>query len=41
LKIDVFGDIGIATYYPQVSFIHVGVEKSGRGRQTFIFLRTE
>jgi ketosteroid isomerase-like protein len=41
LKIDVFGDIGIATYYPQVSFIQDGVEKSGSGRQTLVFLRTE
>lgn len=40
LKIDVFGDIGIATYYPHVSFIQDGVGKSGSGRQTLVFLRT-
>ena len=28
LKIDVFGDIGIATYYQHVSFVQDGVEKS-------------
>ena len=41
LKIDVFGDIAIATYYPHVSFIQDGVEKSGSGRQTLVFLKTE
>jgi uncharacterized protein (TIGR02246 family) len=41
LKIDVFGDIGIATYYPHVSFVQDGVEKSGSGRQTLVFLKTE
>ncbi len=41
LKIDVFGDIGIATYYPHVSFVQDGVEKSGSGRQTLVFLKTK
>jgi len=40
LKIDVFGDIGIATYYPHVSFVQDGVEKRASGRQTLVFLRT-
>jgi hypothetical protein len=40
LKIDVFGDVGIATYYPRVSFVQDGVEKTGSGRQTLVFLRT-
>ena len=40
LKIDVFGDVGIATYYPHVSFVQDGVEKTGSGRQTLVFLRT-
>jgi ketosteroid isomerase-like protein len=40
LKIDVFGDIGIVTYYPQVSFIKEGASKMVDGRQTFVFLRT-
>ncbi|MEE9185139.1 MAG: nuclear transport factor 2 family protein [Acidimicrobiia bacterium] len=41
LKIDIFGDIGIATYYPHVSFVQVGEEKTGSGRQTLVFLKTE
>jgi ketosteroid isomerase-like protein len=41
LKIDVFGDIGIATYYPHVSFVQNGVEKIGSGRQTLVFLKTD
>ena len=40
LKIDVIGDIGIVTYYPQVSFIKEGESKMVDGRQTFVFLRT-
>ncbi len=40
LKIDVFDDIAIATYYPHVSFIQNGEEKTGSGRQTFVFLST-
>jgi hypothetical protein len=41
LKIDVFDDIAIATYYPHVSFIQDGEEKTGSGRQTFVFLSTD
>ena len=41
LKIDVFGDLGIATYYPHVSFVQDGEEKTGSGRQTLVFLKTE
>jgi len=41
LKIDVFGDIGIATYYPHVSFVHDGEEKKTSGRQTLVFLKTK
>ena len=41
LKIDVFGDIAVATYHPQVSFVRDGVEKSVSGRQTFVFLKTK
>jgi ketosteroid isomerase-like protein len=40
LKIDVFGEVAIATYYPQVSFVQDGEEKKGSGRQTLVFLRT-
>ncbi|MCJ7580029.1 MAG: nuclear transport factor 2 family protein [Candidatus Aminicenantes bacterium] len=41
LKIDVFGDIGIATYYPHVTFVQNGEAKNGNGRQTLVFLKTE
>jgi len=41
LKIDVFGDIGIATYYPHVSFVQDGEKKEGSGRQTLVFLKPE
>ncbi|MHC4911104.1 MAG: nuclear transport factor 2 family protein [Planctomycetota bacterium] len=40
LKIDVFGDTAIATFYPHVSFVQNGEERHGSGRQTFVFLRT-
>ena len=40
LKIDVFGDVGIVTYYPHVSYIQNGEEKVGSGRQTLVFLNT-
>ena len=41
LKIDVFGDMGIATYYTEVSFVQDGEERKGSGRQTLVFLKTE
>lgn len=41
LKIDVFDDIAIATYYPYVSFVQDGEAKSGSGRQTLVLLKTE
>ena len=41
LKIDVFGDIGIATYYPHVSFLKEGKEIKADGRQTLVFLKTD
>ena len=41
LKIDVFGDIGIVTYYPHVSFVKDGAEREVNGRQTLVFLKTE
>jgi hypothetical protein len=40
LKIDVFGDIGIATYYPHFSFEKDGEEITGSARQTLVFLKT-
>ena len=41
LKIDVFDDMAIASYYPHVSFTQDGEEKTVSGRQTFVFLSTE
>ena len=41
LKIDVFDDMAIASYYPYVSFIQNGEKKTGIGRQTFVFLKTD
>jgi len=41
LKIDVFGDVGIATYYPEVSFVKDGSEVVVSGRQTLVFLKTD
>ena len=41
LKIDVFGDVGIATYYPEVSFVRDGSDVAASGRQTFVFLKTD
>jgi len=41
LKIDVFGDIGIATFHPQVTSVVNGEERRTSGRQTLVFLRTQ
>lgn len=41
LKIDVFGDVGIATYYPEVSFVRDGESVEASGRQTLVFVRTD
>lgn len=40
LKIDVFGDIGVVTYYPHVSFVKDGEQHEGSSRQTLVFLKT-
>ena len=40
LKIDVFGEVGIATYYRFVSFEQDGEEKTVSVRQTLVFLKT-
>ena len=40
LKIDVFGEVGIATYYRDVSFEQDGEEKTVYLRQTLVFLKT-
>lgn len=41
LKIDVFGDLGIVTYYPNVSFVQDGEKKKVNGRQTLVFIKTK
>lgn len=40
LKIDVFGNVGVVTYYPHVSFIRQNEEVTVSGRQTLVFVRT-
>jgi ketosteroid isomerase-like protein len=40
LKIDVFGNIGIATFHPQVTSVTNGEESTASGRQTLVFLKT-
>lgn len=39
LKIDVFGDVAVATYYPRVSFTQNGDKVKVDGRQTFVFVK--
>jgi ketosteroid isomerase-like protein len=41
LKIDVFDDVAVATYYPHVTYVLNGEEKQVSGRQTFVFLNTQ
>jgi len=41
LKIDVFGDIGVVTYYPHVTFVKENESKVVDGRQTLVFLKTD
>ena len=41
LKVDVLGDVGIATYYPEVNFVRDGTDVAITGRQTLVFLRTD
>lgn len=40
LKVDVFGEVGIVTYYRSVSFEQENEEKSVDLRQTLVFLKT-
>ena len=40
LRIDVFGEVAILTYYPHVSFTIDGENRQGSGRQTLVFLKT-
>ena len=41
LKIDVFGEVGIATYYREVSFDEDDQKKNVSLRQTLVFLKTD
>ena len=41
LKIDIFEEVGIATYYRDVSFDQDGEERNVNLRQTLVFLKTE
>ncbi len=40
LKVDVFGDVGIATYYRSVTYEQDGEQGSGSLRQTLVFVKT-
>ncbi len=40
LKIDVFGDVAVVTYYPHVSFVMDGEQREVDGRQTLVLLKT-
>ena len=41
LQVDVFGEVGIATYYPEASFEMDGNDVEVNGRQTLVFLKTD
>ena len=41
LKVDVFGDVAIATYYRSVSYLLNNEEKNVSLRQTLVFVKTE
>ncbi len=40
MKVDVFGDVAVMTYYPQVTFKKDGKKMKGNGRQTVVFVKT-
>ncbi len=40
LKIDVFGNVAVVTYYPHASFVKDGEETEVHGRQTLVLLKT-
>ncbi len=40
MKVDVFGDVAVVTYYPHVTFKKDGKKMKGNGRQTVVFVRT-
>lgn len=41
LKVDVFGDVAIATYYRSVSYLLNNEEKNASLRQTLVFVKTK
>lgn len=40
LKVDIFGSVAVATYYPQASFTKDGERRTINARQTFVFVKT-
>ena len=40
MKVDVFGDVAVVTYYPHVTFKKGGKKMKGNGRQTAVFVKT-
>ncbi len=40
MKVDVFGDVAVVTYYPHVTFKKDGKMMTGDGRQTLVFVKT-
>ena len=41
IKVDVFGDIAVTTFYNNYSFIKKNIRVQGKGRVTLVFLNTE
>ena len=41
LKVDIFGDVAITTFYNNYSFIKNNISVKGKGRVTLVFLNTE
>ena len=40
MKVDVFGDVAVVTYYPHVTFKKDGKKMKGNGRQTAVLVKT-
>ena len=41
IKVDIFGDIAVTTFYNNYSFIKNKIRVQGKGRVTLVFLNTE
>lgn len=41
IKIDVFGDVAVTTFYPHFTFMRDGSDVNGSSRQTLVFLKTD